>query len=84
MTFLNEQHRLSFNAALDRIGQYDRKNFALVAGAVFADSRFPTMESGTVICRELRYQLRQAATKELRRVFPDLFYCVAKDLYLGN
>ena len=26
MTFLNEQHRLSFNAALDRIGQYDRKN----------------------------------------------------------
>ena len=25
MTFLNEQHRLSFNAALDRIGQYDRK-----------------------------------------------------------
>ena len=31
MTFLSEQHRLSFNAALDRIGKYDTKNYALVA-----------------------------------------------------
>ena len=31
MTFLSEQHRLNFNAALDRIGKYDTKNYALVA-----------------------------------------------------
>ena len=31
MTFLSEQHRLNFNAALDRIGKYDKKNYALVA-----------------------------------------------------
>ena len=40
MTFLNEQHRLSFNAALDRIGQYDRKNFALVAALYLLTADF--------------------------------------------
>ena len=40
MKFLNEQHRLSFNAALDRIGQYDRKNFALVAALYLLTADF--------------------------------------------
>ena len=29
MTFLSEQHRLNFNAALDRIGKYDKKTMHL-------------------------------------------------------
>ena len=40
MTFLSEQHRLSFNAALDRIGKYDTKNHALVAALYLLTADF--------------------------------------------
>ena len=40
MTFLSEQHRLSFNTALDRIGQYDRKNYALVSALYLLTADF--------------------------------------------
>ena len=39
MTFLNEQHRLSFNAALDRIGQYDRKSRTTASASASCDQR---------------------------------------------
>ena len=67
MTFLSEQHRLSFNAALDRIGKFDRKNCALVAALYLLTADFRLWNQNTALCREPRYQLRQAPSEELYR-----------------
>ena len=83
MTFLNEQHRLSFNAALDRIGQYDRKNFALVAALYLltADFRLWNQARRYVENHGISFgKLRPKNCSEYS--YP--IYCAAKDLYLGT
>ena len=79
MTFLSEQHRLSFNAALDRIGQYDRKNFALVAALYLltADFRLWNQARRYVENHGISFgKLRPKNCSEYS--YP--IYCAAKDL----
>ena len=83
MTFLSEQHRLSFNAALDRIGKYDTKNYALVASLYLltADLRLWNQTRRYVENHGISFgKLRPKNCSE--HSYP--LYCAAKDLYLGT
>ena len=83
MTFLSEQHRLNFNAALDRIGKYDTKNYALVASLYLltADLRLWNQTRRYVENHGISFgKLRPKNCFE--HSYP--LYCAAKDLYLGT
>ena len=83
MTFLSEQHRLSFNTALDRIGKYDRKNCALVAALYLltADFRLWNQTQRYVENHGISFgKLRPKNCSE----YSYSLYCAAKDLYLGT
>ena len=83
MTFLSEQHRLSFNAALDRIGKYDTKNYALVAPLYLltADLRLWNQTRRYFENHGISFgKLRPKNCSE--HSYP--LYCAAKDLYLGT
>ena len=83
MTFLSEQHRLSFNTVLDRIGKYDRKNCALVAALYLltADFRLWNQSRRYVENHGISFgKLRPKNCSE--HSYP--LYCAAKDLYLGT
>ena len=83
MTFLNEQHRLSFNAALDRIGQYDRKNFALVAALYLLTADFRLWNQARRYVENHGISFGKLRPKNCSEYSYPL-YCAAKDLYLGT
>lgn len=83
MTFINEKHRLSFDEALTRLNQFDRKNLALMSALYLltADYRLWLQTKRYVENHGISFgKLRPKNCSE--ESYP--LYCAAKDLYLGT
>ena len=83
MTFLNEQHRYNFSAALSQIGQYDRKNYALVAGLYLLTADFRLWNQARRYVENHGISFGKFRPKNCSADSYPL-YCAAKDLYLGT
>ena len=83
MTFINEKHRLSFDEALTRLNQFDRKNLALMSALYLltADFRLWLQTKRYVENHGISFgKLRPKNCSE--ETYP--LYCAAKDLCLGT